>query len=132
MRELFRLFIPRVAKSDCARKLLYVGFISGQVMPTSIGTCTVISLDVSFFFRGSKLRRLFRIKTDRHDFVLFANVERDLSERAQLPVQNLRAQHGTSIVDQREHDRLPFEKLRQSHIAPGFIFENRIERNLII
>src|SRR5207302_1459088 len=81
MRVLFGLLVPGVTKTNRLRQPLDVGFIASQKMPVRLGSRTVVSLDVSAFLGRGQVRRLARIKTDGDHVKLFANIERDLSER---------------------------------------------------
>ena len=84
-----------------------------------------------FLFRCQD-RRLFRIETNCHDFVLLAQVKGHLPKRSQHPVQNLIAEHRTRVIDERNHDRLAFEKLSEPHLATLLVFEDGVERHLLI
>src|SRR5262249_47224939 len=75
MRKLFRLFIPKVTKSDGISQTPDVCFVSGQKMPGCFASRAVVSLDVGLFFGGSDGGRIARVKADVDHFELLAGVE---------------------------------------------------------
>src|SRR5438067_8136895 len=101
-------------------------------MPTILSARAVVRFDVCLLFLSSKLRRLARIETYSDNFVLFANVEIDLTKRTEHPIQNLIAEHRARVINQRQHYRLRFEEIAEPHVASLLIFENGIERRLLI
>ena len=132
MRELLRLFVPRVAKANCVREPLDVGVVSCQKMPARVAARPVVPGDVSCLLCGCNRRRVFRVKADGHDFKVFSDIERVLPKRSEHPVHHLITKHRTGVIDERDHYRLAFEKLPKPNFLTLLIFEYRIQRKLII
>src|SRR5207244_817142 len=132
VRELFRLFIPRKMKADRFSHSLNVRLVTGEKMPATFAARAVVTLDISLLLFRGQLRCLFRVKTYGNYLELFAKIERSLTKRRQHAIQNLIAKHRARVIDQREHHRFSFEELNQAHFAALLIFENSIQRNLLV
>ena len=59
-----------------------------------------------------------------------SNVEH--AERADQPVEHLRAQHRALVIHQREDHRALAEELAEPHLAAGLVGEREIERDLLV
>src|SRR5437879_9389851 len=132
MRELIRLLVPFVMESDRLSQPLDVRFITGQEMPAILSASAVVCFHVCLLFLSGKLWRLARVETDCDDFVLLADVEVDLPKRTEHAIQNLIAEHRARVINQRQHYGTAFEEIAEPHIASLLIFENGIERRLLI
>src|SRR5205085_9787528 len=75
VRELFRLLVPQISKSNCLGEALYVCLIASKKMPTRFAGRPVVCLDVSLLLLRREVWRLLRIETDGDDFKLLSRVE---------------------------------------------------------
>src|SRR5437016_10807580 len=101
-------------------------------MPARLGARAVVTLYISLLLRRRQLRRFAWIETYGHDFILIADVEGDLPERRKHSIQDLRAEHRTSVIDQRQNHGLFAEELAQLHCPALLVFKNRVKRNLLV
>ena len=53
-------------------------------------------------------------------------------ERADQPVQHLRAQHRALVIHEREDHRALAEVLAEPHVAAGLVLEHQVERHLLV
>src|SRR5947207_1138853 len=101
-------------------------------MPARLRARAVVTLYIRLLLCRCQLRRFAWIETYSHDFILIADVEGHLPERREHSIQDLRAEHRTRVIDQRQ-DHGPFaEELAQLHFPALLVFENRVERNLLV
>src|SRR5438034_3460464 len=101
-------------------------------MPARLRARAVVTLYISLLLCRGQLRRFAWIETYGYDFVLLTDVEGHLPERREHPVQHLSTKHRAGVVDQRQHDRFLAEELAQLHFPALLVFENRVERNLLV
>src|SRR5258708_39562308 len=109
MRELFGLLVPEIAKAGRFGQPLDVSFIAGQKMPARCGAGAIVCLYISALFGRGQVRCFARIKAHRDHLELIADVERHLPEGAHHSIQDLITEHRTLVIDERQHNGLPWK-----------------------
>src|SRR5207248_2747045 len=95
-------------------------------------TRTVVPLQDVSFLRSGKLRRVIRIEAHRHHVEFFANVELQNLERAFQSNEQLRAQHGTAVINEIKNDRLLANVVAQLHRLSAFVAESQVQGDLLL
>ena len=77
-------------------------------------------------------RALARVEAHHDDVELAAGLEVHHRERADQPVEHLRAEHRALVVRERDHDRPLAEVVAEPHLLAGLVDERQIQRQLPI
>src|SRR5271169_2885935 len=83
-----------------------------------------------FFFLGGHVRTLARIEADENDLVVAAGIEGEHTQGADDALLGLVAEHGATVVHEREEYWLLREILAEHDIAASLIAERKIERQM--
>jgi hypothetical protein len=82
--------------------------------------------------RRGLLRPLARIEAHDHDVEFTPRVEREGFEAADETIQDLRTEHGTCVIDQRQNDRALPEQAVQGHDPARVVAERDVERDPLV
>src|SRR5258707_549183 len=113
MGELIGFRIERVAEPHSRCQTLDGVLVPGQEMPSFGGARASILPDVQLLFCGGKLRRIVRVDTNRDDVELVAGVEGQIAQAVRNAIQDQRAKHWATVIDESKDDGFASEEFAQ-------------------
>jgi hypothetical protein len=132
VRVLLDLFVERVTEADRRSEVTDGVLRARQEVPSRGCVGPVVAVHVGLLLLCGQGRSFLRVDADRDDVELASGVEGQDPERADGAVEDLRTEHRTLVVAEHQDDRTLPEVLAEPHIAAGFVFEDEIERDLLV